>query len=118
MRQVGNLAVQQSSSAPSLGDGASRSRIGGSRGACFPVKFLPPARKVVHAASGAPDCRPRLALDHVSSCADCDHQQDADEVDRKLHRDIRADGGQHDMTGHGEKNSEAEYLQRMLASTG
>src|SRR5262249_47080622 len=46
----------------------------------------------------------------------CDgyHQQDVGDINRKLHRNVGADRGQHDVTKHGEKDTETEDLQRML----
>src|SRR5262249_38464609 len=42
--------------------------------------------------------------------ADCNHQYDAGEANRKLHRDVAADGGQQDLAEHREQDSEAEHL--------
>src|SRR5215831_5787165 len=42
--------------------------------------------------------------------ADCNHQYDAGEANRKLHRNVVADGGQQDLAEHREQDSEAEHL--------
>ena len=42
--------------------------------------------------------------------ADCNHQHDAGEANRKLHRNIVADGGQQDLAEHREQDPEAEHL--------
>src|SRR5262249_32184459 len=47
---------------------------------------------------------------------DSHHKQDASEVDRKLHEDVAAQRGQQDMAEHREKDTETEYLQRVLAA--
>ena len=42
--------------------------------------------------------------------ADCNHQHDAGEANRKLHRNVVADGGQQDLAEHREQDPEAEHL--------
>src|SRR5205807_5722110 len=48
--------------------------------------------------------------------ADCNHQHDAGEANRKLHRNVVADGGKQDLAEHREQDAEAEHLYRMLAA--
>ncbi len=57
-----------------------------------------------------------LILVPSEEAANCNHQHDAGKANRKLHRNVVADGGQQDLAEHREQDPEAEHLQRMLAA--